>query len=72
MNLTAIIEKSEYGFSAYIEQISGVNTQGETLEEIRDNLKDVLSIIADLKGIHNYKISKEVILDKSTTIHKTC
>ncbi|HBB6896758.1 TPA: type II toxin-antitoxin system HicB family antitoxin [Legionella pneumophila] len=72
MNLTAIIEKNEYGFSAYIEQISGVNTQGETLEEIRDNLNDVLSIIADLKGIHNYKISKEVILDKSTTVHKTC
>ncbi|WP_298628043.1 type II toxin-antitoxin system HicB family antitoxin [uncultured Legionella sp.] len=72
MNLTAIIEKSECGFSAYIEQISGVNTQGETLEEIRDNLKDALSIVADLKGIHNYKISREVILDKSTTVHKTC
>lgn len=72
MNLTAVIEKDEFGFSAFIKEISGVNTQGEDLDEIRNNLKDALSAIAEMKGIHDYKITKEEFIDKSTTIHTSC
>ncbi|MFO8834983.1 type II toxin-antitoxin system HicB family antitoxin [Legionella pneumophila serogroup 1] len=71
MKLTAVIEQDEFGFSAYIEQISGINSQGYDLNEVRDNLKEALSIIADIKGIHDYKITKEVIIDKSSSIHQT-
>jgi len=72
MNLTAIIEKDEFGFSAFIKEISGVNTQGEDLEEVRSNLEDALSVVAEIKGIHTYKITKEEFIDKSTTIHTSC
>ncbi|MBL7479776.1 type II toxin-antitoxin system HicB family antitoxin [Legionella bononiensis] len=71
MKLTAVIEQDEFGFSAYIEQISGVNSQGDNLDEVRDNLKEALSIIADIKGIHDYEIYKEVIIDKSSSVHQT-
>lgn len=71
MKLTAVIRHDEFGFSGYIEQISGVNTQGDDLNEVRDNLKEALSIIADIKGIHRYEITKEVITDKSSSIHQT-
>ncbi len=64
MNLTAVIEKDEFGFSAYIKEISGINTQGENIEEIRSNLEDALSIIAEVKGIQEYKITKEEFIDK--------
>lgn len=72
MNLTAIYKKSEFGFSAYIEELEGVNTQGETIEETRENLEDALSMIAEIKGIQSYEISKEVINDQSAEIHSSC
>jgi predicted RNase H-like HicB family nuclease len=40
-NLTTIIEEApEGGYIGYIEEIPGVNTQGETLDEVKDNLLD--------------------------------
>ncbi|HAT2069226.1 TPA: type II toxin-antitoxin system HicB family antitoxin [Legionella pneumophila] len=71
MNLTAIYEKTEFGFSGYIEQLSGVNTQGSTLEETQLNLREALSMIAEIKGIQDYKISEEIINDKSSEIHSS-
>jgi len=48
LSLTAVfVEDPDGGYSAYIEEIQGVNTQGETLEEARENLKDALSIILE-------------------------
>jgi predicted RNase H-like HicB family nuclease len=48
LSLTAVfVEDPEGGYSAYIEEIPGVNTQGETLEEVRENLKDALSMILE-------------------------
>lgn len=72
MNLTAVIEKDEFGFSAYIKEISGINTQGESIDELRSNLGDALSVIAEVKGINEYKITKEEFIDKSSTIHTSC
>jgi hypothetical protein len=39
LNLTAVFEEAEEGgYIAYIVEIQGVNTQGETLEEAKENL----------------------------------
>ncbi len=39
LNLTAVFEKAEEGgYIAYIEEIPGVNTQGETISEAKENL----------------------------------
>ena len=49
MNITAVfVEDPEGGYSAYIEGIPGVNTQGETLEEARENLKDALKMVLEV------------------------
>jgi predicted RNase H-like HicB family nuclease len=46
INLTAVFEEAEEGrYIAYIEEIPGVNTQGETLEEAKENLADALEMI---------------------------
>jgi predicted RNase H-like HicB family nuclease len=43
INLTAIYEPSpDGGYIGYIKEIDGVNTQGETLEETKENLADAL------------------------------
>jgi predicted RNase H-like HicB family nuclease len=48
INLTAVFEEAEEGgYIAYIEEIPGVNTQGETLEEAKVNLADALEMVTD-------------------------
>ena len=45
LKLTSIIEAvEEGGYIAYIEEIPGVNTQGETIEEAKENLFDALQL----------------------------
>jgi predicted RNase H-like HicB family nuclease len=48
LSFTAVfVEVPEGGFAAYIEEIPGANTQGETLEEARENLKEALQMVLE-------------------------
>ena len=48
LSLTAVfVEEPEGGYSAYVEEIPGANTQGETIDEARENLKDALTMILE-------------------------
>lgn len=48
IKLTAVFEEaSEGGYIGYIEEISGVNTQGETLDEVKSNLLEALELMVD-------------------------
>jgi predicted RNase H-like HicB family nuclease len=50
LKFTAVFEPApEGGFAAYIEEIPGVNTQGETLEEARANLREALEMVLDVR-----------------------
>ncbi|MBI5167255.1 MAG: type II toxin-antitoxin system HicB family antitoxin [candidate division NC10 bacterium] len=42
---TAVIEKRGRWYVGYVEEIPGVNTQGRTLKEVRENLKEALLLI---------------------------
>ena len=47
MNLTAVFQKVPEGYVAFVEEIPGANTQGETLEEARENLIEALALVID-------------------------
>lgn len=48
MNLTAVfIPAEEGGYTAFIEEIPGAITQGETVEEARENLADALRMVLE-------------------------
>ena len=48
IKLTAVFEEAEEGgYVAFIEEIPGVNTQGESLEEARINLAEALQMVLD-------------------------
>lgn len=48
LNFTAVFEEAEEGgYIAYIAEFPGVNTQGETLEEAKENLKEALELVTD-------------------------
>ena len=51
MNLTAVfIPAEEGGYTAFVEEIPGAITQGETMEEARENLMDALRKSLDTIG----------------------
>jgi len=46
LTLTAICEEAEEGgFIGYVAELPGANTQGETLEETRENLSEAIELI---------------------------
>ncbi len=50
LKLTAVFEPDEeYGYIAYIEEIPGLNTQGETIEEAKTNLLEALNLIMETR-----------------------
>ncbi len=44
---TAIYKKSGKWYSGWIEEIPGVNTQGRTLKETKENLKEALALVLE-------------------------
>ena len=45
--LTAVFEKVPEGYIGYVEELPGANTQGETLEEARENLKEAIALVLE-------------------------
>jgi predicted RNase H-like HicB family nuclease len=44
---TAVYRKSGNWWAAYVEEVPGVNTQGETIEEARVNLQEALTMVLE-------------------------
>ena len=44
---TSVIEKRGDWYIDYVEELPGVNTQGKTLKEVRENLKEALLLIIE-------------------------
>ena len=48
IKLTAIYEKAEEGgYIGYVAELPGANTQGESLEEVRENLKEAVTLLLE-------------------------
>ena len=57
---------SEGGFIAFVEELPGANTQGETLEEARENLREAVELILEV----NRELALQDI-DESSVIRET-
>jgi predicted RNase H-like HicB family nuclease len=47
MSLTAVYMKVPEGYVAFVEELPGANTQGQTLEEARSNLEEAVIVVLD-------------------------
>ncbi len=48
LTLTAVYQEAEEGgFIAFVAELPGANTQGETLEEVRENLVEAIQLILE-------------------------
>jgi predicted RNase H-like HicB family nuclease len=44
---TAVFQRSGKWWAGYVEELPGVNTQGTTLDEARENLKEALALVLE-------------------------
>jgi predicted RNase H-like HicB family nuclease len=47
MQLTAVFKQVPEGYIAFIEELPGANTQGDTLEQARENLKEAVALVLE-------------------------
>jgi predicted RNase H-like HicB family nuclease len=47
LELTAVFRRSPQGYIAYVEELPGANTQGGTLEEARENLREAVALVIE-------------------------
>jgi predicted RNase H-like HicB family nuclease len=47
MQLTAVFIKVPEGYIAFVEELPGANTQGDTLEEARENLQEAVALVLE-------------------------
>jgi predicted RNase H-like HicB family nuclease len=67
IQLTAVYEPCEEGgYIAYIREIEGINSQGETLEEAKENLADAINLMFE-ENRNSYKVGRLLNTNKSIT-----
>jgi len=56
ISFTAVfVEDPKGGYSAYVEEIPGANSQGETMEEAKENLMEALQMVLETNKILSQK-----------------
>lgn len=61
---TAVFEQVGEWWIGYIEELPGANTQGRTLEEVRENLKEAAHLIIEA----NRELARRESTDKNTQV----
>jgi predicted RNase H-like HicB family nuclease len=63
MQLTAIYMKVPEGYIAFVEELPGANTQGDTLEETKENLREAVALVMEA----NRELSQRQIVGQEYT-----
>jgi predicted RNase H-like HicB family nuclease len=61
MPFTAIIQKVPEGYIGFVEELPGANTQADTIEEVRENLKEAVQLMLET----NKFFLSELLSDKN-------
>jgi len=69
--LTAVFEKVPNGYIGYVEELPGANTQGKTLEEVRENLREAIELVLESNRQLNEEetAGKDIIKETFGNIH---
>jgi predicted RNase H-like HicB family nuclease len=65
LELTAVFQRVPEGYVAFVEELPGANTQGETLEEARANLVEAVRLILEAnrtlseEGLRGHDVLRE-------------
>ncbi len=63
MKVTVIIEKDEFGYYAYCPELKGCHTQGDTLDEVLQNIKEAVELYLKILDEEEKKVllNKEIL-----------
>ena len=65
MEMTAVFIEVPEGYVAFVEELPGANTQGATLDEARENLREAVAMVLEAnpelaeKSLAHQKVTKE-------------
>ena len=51
-NYTIVIVKSEGWYAGYVKELPGAHSQGKTVKEVKDNLREAIKMILDANYRH--------------------
>jgi len=67
---TAVFEKVGDTYVAYVEELPGANTQGHTLEEARENLKDAIQLVLESnRAITESDLANKIVVKEPIRIN---
>jgi predicted RNase H-like HicB family nuclease len=61
--VSVVIEKDEYGYYAYCPELEGCQTQGDSIEEVMENIKEAIELYLETLSEEEIKevTSKEIL-----------
>ena len=65
---TAVYKKQGKWYLGWVEEVPGANTQGKTLKEAKENLKEALSLILETNRLVNRAVGDHVIREPITLV----
>jgi predicted RNase H-like HicB family nuclease len=64
MQLTAVfVQVPEGGYVAFVEELPGANTQGSTLQEARENLREAVALVIEA----NRELAEQSLIGRAVT-----
>ena len=63
MSLTAVFMEVPEGYIAFVEELPGANTQGDTLEEARENLREAVELVLEA----NRELAEKSLIGQAVT-----
>src|SRR5437879_5891876 len=63
VQLTAVYIEVPEGYIAFVEEVPGANTQGDTLEEARENLREAVALVLEA----NRELAEKSLADQAVT-----
>ena len=63
MSLTAVFMQVPEGYIAFVEELPGANTQGDTLEEARENLREAVELVLEA----NRELAEKSLIGQAVT-----
>ena len=66
MTFTAVYRKVPEGYIGFVEELPGANTQGETLEEVRANIREAIAMVLEA----NRLLAEETIAEMQDVIRE--
>jgi predicted RNase H-like HicB family nuclease len=63
---TAVFLKGRHGYTGFVEELPGVNAQGQTIEEARENLQRLAAVVFNEERIQAEELleGKEVVRER--------